>query len=115
MAHAEGLSNQNMARRRTPGKWRFRAAGRGCTKFFEVGDLLVGHVCTVGGWHFQDEANFSWFARQSPSTGFKGRYSYLGTFKTFSKSCRRAARHDSPGQPPGCHRQARVPLKAERT
>ena len=59
----------------------------GCSKFFEVGDPLVGHVFTVGGWHFQDEANFSWFARQSPSIGFMGRYSYRGTFKTFSKSC----------------------------
>ena len=59
----------------------------GCSNLFEVGDPLVGHTFTVGRWHFQDETNFSWFARQSPSIGFKGRYSYLGTFKTFSKSC----------------------------
>lgn len=29
-------------------------------------------------YHPQDAVLFSWFARQSPSTGFKGRYSYRG-------------------------------------
>ena len=35
----------------------------------------------------QDEAFFSWFARQKPSIGIKGRYSYLGTFTGLSKVC----------------------------
>jgi hypothetical protein len=59
----------------------------GCSNYFEVGDPLVGHVFTVGGLHFQDEANFSWFARQSPSIGQNGRYSYKGTFTTYSPVC----------------------------
>ena len=69
-------------------RWSVRSEPQfGCSKSFEVGDPLVGHVFTIGRWHFQDEANFSWFARQSPSIGFKGRYSDRGTLKTFSSSC----------------------------
>jgi hypothetical protein len=59
----------------------------GCSSYFEVGDPLVGHVFAISGLHYQDEANFSWFARQSPSVGYNGRYSYRGTFNTYSPSC----------------------------
>jgi hypothetical protein len=59
----------------------------GCSNSFEVGDPLVGHVFTISGLHYQDEANFSWFARQSPSVGYNGRYSYLGAFSTYSPAC----------------------------
>jgi hypothetical protein len=60
----------------------------GCSNLFEVGDPLVGHVFTLNGLHYQDETDFSWFARQSPSIGYEGRYSFLGgTFKTYSSKC----------------------------
>lgn len=61
----------------------------GCSNALEVGDPLVGVVFTVTGFtqHLQDEAFFSWFARQKPSIGIKGRYTYLGTFTTLSKAC----------------------------
>jgi hypothetical protein len=61
----------------------------GCNNALEVGDPLVGVVFTVTGFtqHLQDEAFFSWFARQKPSIGIKGRYSYLGTLKGLSKVC----------------------------
>jgi hypothetical protein len=59
----------------------------GCSSFFEVGDPLVGHVFKINGLHYQDEANFSWFARQKPSVGRNGWYSYRGTFKKFSPTC----------------------------
>ena len=61
----------------------------GCNNLLEVGDPLVGVVFTVTGFtqHLQDEAFFSWFARQKPSIGIGGRYTYLGTFKGLSKVC----------------------------
>jgi hypothetical protein len=59
----------------------------GCSNLFEVGDPLVGHVFTISGLNYQDVADFSWFARQSPSIGSNGWYSYRGTFRTYSPSC----------------------------
>jgi hypothetical protein len=62
----------------------------GCDNTLEVGDPLVKVVFTVTGfssYHLQDEAFFSWFARQSPSIALNGLYTYLGTFKTLSKLC----------------------------
>lgn len=63
----------------------------GCTDLLEVGDPLVGTVFKVKVgtrvYHPQDIAFLSWFARQSPSTSIKGRYTYLGTFTTYSPSC----------------------------
>lgn len=61
----------------------------GCNNFLEVGDPLVGVVFTVTGFtqHMQDEAFFSWFARQATSIGYKARYTYLGTFSTLSQHC----------------------------
>ena len=52
----------------------------GCNNFLEVGDPLVGVVFNVHGYHPQDEAFFSWFAKQVPSVGIHGQYTYLGTF-----------------------------------
>jgi hypothetical protein len=59
----------------------------GCNNALEVGDPLVGVAFEVNGYHPQDEAFLSWFARQSPSIGFDGRYTYLGTFGSSSPSC----------------------------
>jgi hypothetical protein len=59
----------------------------GCTTLLETGDPLVGVAFTVNGYHPQDEAFFSWFARQSPSIAINGLYTYLGTFTTYSPSC----------------------------
>jgi hypothetical protein len=58
----------------------------GCSNILEVGDPLVGHAFVVNGYHPQDVAAFSWFARQSPSWSYNGRYDYLGLFTTFSSS-----------------------------
>ncbi len=59
----------------------------GCSNALEVGDPLVGVAFAVNGYHPQDEAFFSWFARQTPSIGILGRYTYLGTFTGPSPSC----------------------------
>jgi hypothetical protein len=62
----------------------------GCNNFLEVGDPLVGVVFTVNGfsgYHLQDEAFFSWFARQTPSIAINGLYTYKGTFTALSKKC----------------------------
>lgn len=59
----------------------------GCSNVLETGDPLVGTAFTVNGYHPQDEAFLSWFARQSPSIGYDGRYTYLGTFTTVAPSC----------------------------
>jgi hypothetical protein len=50
-----------------------------CNSQLEVGDPLVGTTFTDNGYHLQDEAFLSWFARQVPSTGIGGMYSFLGT------------------------------------
>jgi hypothetical protein len=61
----------------------FFAAGYGCLTDLEVGDPLVGSgfeaTPVAGGatYHPQDEAFYSWFARETPSRGFLGRYSLL--------------------------------------
>ena len=62
----------------------------GCQGNLEVGDPLVGTNFSVSGYptyHLQDLAFFSWFARQSPSIGIKGRYDFTGVFSTFSTAC----------------------------
>jgi hypothetical protein len=35
----------------------------------------------------EDEAFFSWFAHQAPSSGVSGQYAYLGTFTQPSPLC----------------------------
>lgn len=59
----------------------------GCSSSLETGDPLVGVAFDVNGYHPQDEAFLPWFARQAPSPSYQGRYTYLGTFNTFSPSC----------------------------
>lgn len=61
----------------------------GCSNLLEVGDPLVGQVWQIGGLNFQDETYVSWFARQKPSIGYGGLYSFRGTFNSYSnnKSC----------------------------
>ena len=59
----------------------------GCSSALETGDPLVGVGFLVNGYHPQDEAYLSWFARQTPSLGQFGRYTYLGTFVGFSPGC----------------------------
>lgn len=63
------------------------AAQYGCSNSLETGDPLVGVAFDVNGYHPQDEALLAWFARQAPSPSYQGRYTYLGTFTTFSPSC----------------------------
>ena len=50
-----------------------------CNNRLEVGDPLVGTTFADNGYHLQDEAFLSWFARQVPSMGLGGMYSFLGT------------------------------------
>src|SRR5579859_326450 len=64
--------------------WSVASLGIACQNNLEVGDPLVGDSFLVNGYHPQNEAFFSWFARQSPSIGQGGRYDYLGHFTTFS-------------------------------
>lgn len=59
----------------------------GCSNALETGDPLVGVAFTVNGYHPQDEAFLSWFARQTPSTSIDQLYTYLGTFTSYSPSC----------------------------
>ncbi len=62
-----------------------------CQRLLEVGDPLVGvaYEVEIGNtvYHPQDITFLSWFARQSPSEGIHGRYTYRGTFKTYSPVC----------------------------
>jgi hypothetical protein len=59
----------------------------GCSNGLEVGDPLVGVTFTVNGYHPQDEAFFSWFAKQVPSVGINGQFTYLGTFSGPTPTC----------------------------
>lgn len=68
----------------------------GCTAFLETGDPVVGfwfplpgnpQVNANGVWHPEDEVYFSWFARQSPSIAFSGKYNYMGTFTSPAQGC----------------------------
>jgi hypothetical protein len=64
---------------------------KACANIIEVGDPLEFQIFTVPlsgfTYHLQDLAFFSWFARQTPSEGFDGRYSFLGTFASPSTGC----------------------------
>jgi hypothetical protein len=50
----------------------------GCTSLLETGDAVSDAAFEVNGYQLQDEAFLSWFARQEPSIGIKGQYTYLG-------------------------------------
>ena len=68
----------------------------GCTNVLETGDPVVGfwfplsgnpQVNANGVWHPEDEVFFSWFARQTPSIAYQGRYTYMGTFTEIAHGC----------------------------
>jgi hypothetical protein len=68
----------------------------GCTAYLETGDPVVGFWFPLSGndqpesngvWHPEDEVYLSWFARQVPSIAYKGRYTYMGTFKQPASGC----------------------------
>jgi hypothetical protein len=59
----------------------------GCTNEFAVGAPLTGTFLTSGSLEYQDVADLSWFARQKPSIGFDGRYSFFGTLTKLPVSC----------------------------
>jgi hypothetical protein len=61
-----------------------------CNALLEVGDPVVGIAFSENGYHLQDEVFLSWFARQVPSAGMGGRYTYLGTFTAPPPICRGA-------------------------
>jgi hypothetical protein len=58
-----------------------------CNDVLEVGDPLVGVSFVVDGYHLQDEAFLSWFAREVPSTAMGGMYSLLGTLTAPAPVC----------------------------
>lgn len=63
----------------------------GCSRYFEVGDPLVGVTFDVNQngftYHPQDLAFYSWFFR-TKSIGTGGLYSFQGTFKTAARRCK---------------------------
>jgi len=71
------------------------APAYGCVGALETGDPVVGHgfdASPVGSsvtYHPEDEALYSWFAREQPSRGFDGRYTFMRNpwFTGFSQDC----------------------------
>ena len=59
----------------------------GCSNSLEVGDPLVGSAFTVNGYHPQDLVFFSWFARQVPSIGHNGWYTFRNAFGPNTTTC----------------------------
>jgi hypothetical protein len=59
----------------------------GCTNRFAPSLPVLGTTFAENGLEYQDVADLSWFARQRPSTGFQGGYSYLGTLTKLPTSC----------------------------
>jgi hypothetical protein len=59
----------------------------GCDNLLETGDAASDAAFSVNGYQLQDEAFFSWFAKQSPSIGINGQYSYLGSLTQPSPTC----------------------------
>ncbi|HZC07029.1 MAG TPA: hypothetical protein VE338_15445 [Ktedonobacterales bacterium] len=64
----------------------------GCTSYLETGDPVVGYgfkITMSNGvtYHPEDEAHFSWFARENPSRAEQGYYTYLNNFPTVAKGC----------------------------
>jgi hypothetical protein len=79
--------NDPFANNRVPAWSTPGASQYGCSKILETGDPLVGVNFVVNGYHLQDEAFLSWFAHQSPSSSYDGRYTYLGTFSSPASTC----------------------------
>jgi hypothetical protein len=63
----------------------------GCNPYLETGDPVVGfgfeESTFAGTYHMSDEAFYSWFARQRPSAGVNGYYTYLNTFPHAARGC----------------------------
>jgi hypothetical protein len=59
----------------------------GCTNRFAVGAPLIGSFLSVLGLEYADVADLSWFARQTPSIGFQGRYSFFNTLTKLPVAC----------------------------
>ena len=68
----------------------------GCTNILETGDPVVGVWFPLPKnpqpgarrvWHPEDEVHFSFFARQTPSIAYAGRYTYMGTFDHPAHNC----------------------------
>lgn len=59
----------------------------GCTNILEVGDPLVGFFFRKNGYSLQDEAFYSWFARDVPSQGINGQYTFRDNFSGPSQGC----------------------------
>jgi hypothetical protein len=79
--------NDPFANNRVP-PWTAPGASQyGCSNILETGDPLVGVNFIVNGYHLQDEVFLSWFAHQSPSPAYGGRYTYLDTFSTLPSTC----------------------------
>jgi len=53
----------------------------------EVGDPVTNYRIKKGGFVMQDVAFFSWFARQKPSVGYKGRYDLGGVLHAPAANC----------------------------
>jgi hypothetical protein len=59
----------------------------GCTNALESGDPLVGFSFNKNGYSLQDEAFFSWFAREDPSQGINGWYTLRNNFSGPAQGC----------------------------
>jgi hypothetical protein len=60
----------------------------GCTSVLETGDPVVGVGWLQNGYHPEDEALLSWFARESPATtSYGGLYTFNNTFHTVPNTC----------------------------
>jgi hypothetical protein len=59
----------------------------GCSNLLETGDVASDVGFQVNGYQLQDEAFFSWFAKQTPSIGINGQYSFLGSLTQPSPVC----------------------------
>lgn len=59
----------------------------GCDNLLETGDAVSDSAFKMNGYQLQDEAFFSWFAKQPTSIGINGQYSYLGALTQPSPVC----------------------------
>ncbi len=94
MANTSWMSNQLAATLNNPfatdtvPNWSIASQPQiGCSDRFAVGAPLTGTFLTSGGLEYQDVADLSWFARQKPSIGFQGRYSFFGTLTKLPTAC----------------------------